>query len=426
MNPRWSFGMGVLLVAWAALAVRAQMSATKVMVTEARMVDAPATITLVGTVDAFRRSRVCSEIAGIVADMPARQGDFIEAGGVLCRLDDETIEWRLAEAKSKLGALTAKYDELRAGTRVEERARLKAVMEEAGAEYDRWKFEMQRIEALFEGRDSNAKEYTDTRASFLIAERRKQAAEADYEMAVNGHRKETIEQARLEVAEQQAVVDRIESDLRKTVIRAPFSGYVVQRLTEIGEWVAAGGPIAEMVDIHAVLVRVDVPEDAMPYVAVGQSARVQVDALRRAFSGNIRHVIRQGEERARTFPVEVEVDNPDGRLAGGMFARVTVPSGPSEKRLAVPKDAIVERDGIAHVGLVVPNAQGDAAGVLIPVTVGVDVNDWITVSSGSLEPGKMVVTHGNERLDVFPMPIQVVDENGNPVSVSVAGSEPRK
>ncbi len=394
------------------------------MVGEARMMQAAETITLVGTVAATRRSRVASELAGIVAEMPVRQGDFVPADGILCKLDDRVASLRVAEAKARLGALSARHQEWLAGTRPEELARLKAVWEETTADYERRRFELERVERLREGRESHDKEYSETRAEYLAAERRRAAAAANYEMGVNGPRKETLAHAAHEVAEQQAVVDRLERELHKTVIRTPFSGYIVARLTEIGEWVGEGGPIVEMADISSVLVGVDVPESAIAYAAVDAPARVQVDALRKSFSGTIRHVIRQGDERARTFPVEVEVPNPDVVLAGGMFARVTVPSGPVRSVLGVPKDAILERDGMPYVALVVPGAQGDMAGVLVPVVAGAEVGEWTAVTSGNIQPGMRVITHGNERMEPFPMPVLIVDEAGNPVTLDAGPKNP--
>ena len=126
--------------------------------------------------------------------------------------------------------------------------------------------------------------------------------------------------------------------------------------------------------------------------------------------------MRQADRTARTFPVEVEVANPEGALAGGMFAKVTVPAGAPHRTVAVPKDAVVERDGISHVGVVVPGHQGGTAGVLVPVTVGMAVGHRIAITSGNIRPGTSVITRGTERILPFPAPIEIVDEMGTPVA----------
>ncbi len=410
-----ALGVGTALVLSAPVA--AQMPVTRVVVAKAKTVDAPYTMRVVGTVEPARRSRVSSEIDGLVTEMPGREGDLIAGGKVVCKLNDDTLTLRLAEEKAELAALQARHEELLAGTRKEELVRLKAFLDEAMARHERWKFEMERIERLYADRDSNDREFFDTRADFLAAKRREIAAQAAYNLGVEGPRKESIAEAAHAVAEQQAVVDRVASDLRKTVIRAPFTGYVVNRLTEVGEWISMGDAVAEMVDLSSVLVRVDVPESALLHVVSHRGpVRVWIDALQRSFTGRIKHIVRQADPYARTFPVKIEVDNSDGLIAGGMFARATVPSGPKESVVAVPKDAVVERDGVLYVAMLRQGRHGGTVGMLSPVTVGADVGDWIAITSNNVEPGAGVITRGTERILPFPTPVEVVDELGTPVA----------
>ena len=124
---------------------------TKVVVAEARMVEAPATITLVGTLMASRQANVSSEVEGIVSQMPVRQGDLVKKGDVLCVLNTDVLRYQLLEAEARLGALRAQHEELLAGTRKEDLRRLKALMEEAEADFKRWEAEMTRVESLYQG-----------------------------------------------------------------------------------------------------------------------------------------------------------------------------------------------------------------------------------------------------------------------------------
>ncbi len=386
--------------------------------------EAPSTITVVGTVEPVRRSRVGSEIPGIVREVPAREGDLIQKGGLLCKLVDDILSLRLAEREAKLAALKDRHQELLAGTREQELIRLQALRDEAVARYERWKFEMARIESLYAGRDSNDREYQDTKAEFLAAERRKIATEAAYQLGVEGPRAETIAEAAHAVAEQKAVVDRAAIELHRTAIDAPFAGYVVDRLVEVGEWISSGDAVVDMVDLSSVLVRVDAPESALSYLTVGHPVQVRIDALGRSFDGRIRHVMRQADPEARTFPVKIEVDNSEGLIAAGMFARAAIPAGPNEQVVAVPKDALVERDGLTYVAMLVPGQQGGLNGILQPVTIGADVGDWIAVTSDNVRLGTQVITRGTERMLPFPMPIEVVDELGTPVAMPDRGQGP--
>lgn len=415
-----------LAIAWALLSVRpatAQPVFT-VVVGEAAEAEVNESVKLVGSVTAARTSRVSTEVAGLVAAMPARQGDRLSAGQIICELDHATLELRLAEEKAAAQALKARHEELLAGTRAEDLTRLKAVLDEAVADFEQWEFERQRVRRLYENTQSNEKELRDTEAAFTRAQRRKVAAEADYEKAVSGPRKEEIARAAHDVAAQEAVVARLETELAKTYIRAPFGGFVTQRAVELGEWVGVGDTIVELAELDRVLVRVDLPERAYPFVKVGDIIRVQIDALKRSFEGVVRHIIPRADLQARTVPIDIEVENEAGLLAAGMFARAVVPAGPTRPEVVVPKDAIVERDNVMYIAKVMPGRGGKPAAMLMPVTVGVDVGASIAITSRNVSPGDKIVVRGNENLAPFPMTVQVVDDNGSPVALDLGGGMP--
>jgi HlyD family secretion protein len=393
------------------------MGPLKVSVAAARKVEAPNTVTLVGTVRASRVSRIASDVEGLVDEMTVREGDNVKKGDAICRLNADTIRWSLEEARAKRNALRAIHEELVAGTRREDLDALAAAVAEAQADLDRWKFEVHRVEGLTAGSASNPKELNDAHAEFAIARERLAAAKAAYDKGVAGPRPFGIAKAEHDLAAQEALVKRLERDLEKTTLRAPFSGSVVQRFVELGEWVGSGDAVVELAELSTVLVHVDAPESAYPFLVVGDPARVMIDALKRSFEGHVKHVIPRATANARTIPVEIEVDNADGVLADGMFARAIVRSGPDRTIVAVPKDAVVERNGTFYIATVQPDAKGGMTGVLRPVTVGVGAEDWIAITSANVDPGTAVIIRGTERMAPFPIPVQIVDELGRPAAL---------
>jgi multidrug efflux pump subunit AcrA (membrane-fusion protein) len=373
----------------------------------------PTSTTLVATVQPITRSLIATEVAGIVRDMPVRQGDYVEIDSIICKLDDDAVALQLREAQARLANLRAQLAELEAGTRQTELGRLKAMYESSKAEFDRWKFERERVRRLYGESQSNEKEMYETQASYLAAEAKMEAAKAQYDQGVEGPRAETIEQARFAVAEQEAVVARLQRDLAKTEIRAPFSGYVVRLESEVGEWIDRGAPVVELVDLASVLVTVDAPERAIPFVKVGDPAVISIDALQDRFEGEIKHVVPQADEAARTFPVEVEVPNGEHVLKAGMFARATIRTGPDAAAVAVPKDAISRMMGATYVATIAPGPAGFMA-YPTPVTVGLDIDDWIAITSGNIAPGAQVVVRGNEMITLMmaPAAVEIIEVDG--------------
>jgi multidrug efflux pump subunit AcrA (membrane-fusion protein) len=164
--------------------------------------------------------------------------------------------------------------------------------------------------------------------------------------------------------------------------------------------------------LDRVLVRVDVPESAIPFVKTGDPARVLVEAVSDEFTGRIKHVIPQADVSARTFPVQIELPNPDGRLKGGMIAWATATSGPAAEVVAVPKDAVDVRQGVSYVCTVTTTDKISTA-TPMPVTTGADIDEWIAITSGNVAPETLVITRGNERV-LFPGPVEISNPESLP------------
>ena len=358
----------------------------------------PASMRLVGTVLPNRTAIVAAEVSGVVAEFPATEGRFLKRGEVICAVDAHTAELRLAEAQARLGSLQKQLEELENGTRKEILEQLKAAAEEAQAIYDKWEFELKRVQDLWERHQGSEKEKHDTEMERLAARQRLSRATAAYQVSLKGPRKEELARARFDVAEQQAVVDRLERDVSKTKIAAPFDGFVVTKRTEVGEWIASGGPVCEMVALETVKVRADVPESVVPYASAGSAARLQIDALDLSIEAPISRLIPRAAEAARTFPVEIDLPNADHRILPGMFVWTYVPAGPSGKRMMVHKDAIVARGGSKQLFVIRENPAGEQMAMPLSVETGLEAGDEIEVRGAALRPGDLVVVRANERL----------------------------
>jgi len=351
-----------------------------------------ATIEVIGTVLPATESKICTEVAGLVQHMPVKQGQRVKKGQILCKLNDTAVRLSGQEAQATLEALKQQLAELTAGSRKEDIERLQANHEEAKAVKDKWQREKARLDDLYEKQVASSKEYLDTMADYTAAAQRLAAAKAALDKAVAGPRKEQIARARARVVAQQAVADQIQDRLEKTSIPAPFDGYVTAKRTELGQWLQVGGVVADMIDLQTVLIRVDVPENAIIFVKAGDPAEAQIDALGMTVSGKVVHIIPSGDRAGRTFPVEIEVANESGKLKAGMFARAKLPAGAVIQALTVPKDAIVRRGPMRMVYVVRMNTA-----IAVPIETGLEHTDRVAVF-GQLQTGDLVVVRGNESL----------------------------
>ncbi len=373
--------------------------AAKVVVAKVKLENIRSTVDVVGTALPELESSISSEIAGLVAKLSVNQGDKVKKGQLICKLRDVELKFIYAESQATLEGLQQQLNELEAGTRKEDIDRLKAMVNELKSVREKWDREKKRVDKLYREKAASIKEYRDTISDCQVSHQRLFQAEAELAKAIAGPRKQAIARARAEVAAQRARVNQIKDKLNKTSIKAPFTGYVTSKDTEVGQWINIGGSVVNLIAIDVILARVDVPGRAIGFVRKGDPAEVWVDALGRQFEGKVVHIIPSGDVSARTFPVEIRIDNPKGLIKAGMFVRGKLPAGPKMRAVVVSKDALVRRGPMRMVYAVRHN-------IAMPVVVRTGLENRANIAIfGKIKPGELVVIRGNERL----MPGQPVE-----------------
>jgi len=387
----------------------ASSPAAPVEVAAVRELDLATGQSFVGTVYPARTSKVGSAVDGRVVELPVREGQVVEAGEPVAELLRGLLEIELAGSLAELDRRQQLLAELRAGSRPEEldQARADVARLEAAGEYARSRFT--RVERLVNRGTTTTDELQDAQAEVRQAEAELRRSRAALAMAEAGPRAEQIAQAAAAVAVQQAAVDRINDQLKKHTIRAPFSGWVVERFAEKGEWVSRGGLVATVVELDQVKVEVQVPERHVATLRRGMEVRLEFDAAAdTTWIGSIDQIVPQADLLSRSFPVKVLLDNriEEGTpaLRAGMLARAWLPVGRVGRVLAVPKDAVVLGGPTPLVYVVEPAAElppggADRSGTVaaMPVALGAAVAGAVAIE-GSLSAGTLVVIRGNERL----------------------------
>jgi multidrug efflux pump subunit AcrA (membrane-fusion protein) len=371
----------------------------------------------VANVQPHRRSVIGSAVDGRVLEYLVDAGQAVKADQTLAQLRTKTIEIELAGAQAELELRRAELAELRNGSRPAEIELAEATMRaaEAASEYARAK--LARAERLFNTSSSVSQdEFEAARSESLTAIARVSEAESSLQLVREGPRQEQIDQAAARVAVQEQVVAGLRDRISKYTLRSPFDGFVTSELTEAGAWVSEGAAVAEVVEIDPVEVEVFVPASSIRFIKKGITCSMTLDAIPgKTFSGKVDQIVPLADNRSRTFPVRVLVDNPAvdsaHALLPGMLARVSLPTGQTKMRLLVAKDAI---------GLGGPNPTvlkvADGKALVIPVQIGPAAGSWVSVESlapNQLKVDDLVVTRGNERL-----------RPGQPVSISATQPPP--
>lgn len=375
-------------------------------------------VSFVGTIKPLSTSLVGSSVEGLVEEYLVNEGDFVAVGAVLARLRtvDREIEKKRAEADLSLMELEKEELELSEPREIE-RAEAEKKAAEALLKFaaDR----LARIRRLLETSPDvvTQEELEEAISTEAAAKENYNAKVAAFELASGGIWKKRIDQAAAKVEAQQQAIGLIDDELERHTIRAPFAGYVTTESTEVGQWVAKGGAVAEMIQLHAVDLEVPVLEVYTPNLRVGLEGTVELDTYpNQIFTGRVALVVPSADPQSRSFPVKIRIENrrqelspagengstPQMQLMPGMFARANLPVGSSEDLTLVHKDALVLERTQKSVFVVDLDSKAEMPGVgtvrNVPVRLGVFYNDYVEVY-GDLHPGEIVVTEGNERLN---------------------------
>jgi len=319
-----------------------QKSASPVIVEKVIQKDVRPIITLIGTAIPHRRSVVAPEIEGLVTHFSVRKGQKIKKGEVLVRVERKPLLLELKFAEANLA--------------------------EAKENYENALSDLRRTKELLKKKSIASRAFDDALYTANALKKKILALEARIELT--------------------------QYCVEKCVITAPFGGFVVEEHTQVGQWLKKGSAVVTIVEVNPILISVPVPDRYIHFLAVGQQVALEFDFLPRnkKRKGFVRDIIPEGNERSRTFPVQVRLTNKDLSILAGMSCKVSFPAGEPYEALLVNKDAVFTSGERHHVfvarngkALSVPVKKGHAYGSLVVV-------------EGKLSDGEMVVVEGNERL----------------------------
>ncbi len=282
------------------------MAATpSVEVVQAKLGSLPLRERLSGTVRAQNQVSVVSEISAPVERVVARNGDRVRVGDPLAYLRDKQYQDQLRQADASLQI--ARADQRR-----------------TQATYDELRTRLERTRQLAEREFESA-------AGLELLEAQTAGAEASNEQAL----------ARIVQAE--ATVEEQREALRRTVVRAPVSGYVGERNVEVGMRIDPGRALFTVGDLSAVRVEVAVTDRMVGRIEPGQTALITIEGSDEAsFEARVSRMSPFLQEGTFTAEAEIDLANPEGRLRPGMFVAVDILYGESEQATVIPEAALYE------------------------------------------------------------------------------------
>jgi len=325
-----------------------------------------------GTLMAEEQADVAAETAGRVVATPVERGTRVERGAELIRLLDTETDALAKEAEANAAQIEA-----RLGIAGSAPFDVNAVPEvqSAKASFELAQSEFQRISSLLDQRVVSQSEFEQRRTQL-------DAARQQYESAKNGaaQQYQSLQAARARVT----LARKAHAD---TVVRAPFTGIVAERIASTGDYVNKGTKVAVVVRVDPMRVRLTIPEQFVSAIAVGQAVTFDVDAYAgRLFEGRVRYISPALEANQRALTVEAVVANPAADLKPGLFATARLEEKNRTPGILVPAAAVQTASGTSRVYVV----AGDRVEERI-VTIGQTVDGLVEITSG-LKAGERVAT----------------------------------
>ena len=350
-----------------------------VKVEAAQIRDVRRQVDVVGTLAAREEVVVSAEVDGRVARLAHDLGDRVAAGDALIELDAEKLQYRAEGQRAALEQARARYgasgeSDLPPLDKVPNVVSTTAQMADAQQYLERAKNLAQRNLV--------------SRSDLETAQTRYDTAKAAHDQALASAR-----QLRADIEAQSSSLRLAQRNLRDAVIRAPFDGYVAERLVSQGQYVQPQAPVMRIVRLQPLKLTAEVPEKFAPWIETGREMTVKVDAFPgQVFSGKVVRISPSVSMKSRAFAIEGEIPNGDGRLKPGTFARVQITTDRVERAVTIPVAAVQSRYGTNRVFLI-----KDGALVGKEIVLGDRLGDRVEVAQG-LDAGTQIVASDVEQL----------------------------
>ena len=338
-----------------------------------------AVIQSTGSLTADETSSIAPKTAGKVTNIYVNIGEFVGRGSVIAKLDDKDARLQLLEAQTNVKQAIAgvRQAEARLGLTPNGNFNASTIPEVrvANANYEQTLAELKLAEVNLRQAEVNEKRYRElvetgdvamiqyeqfrstrdvARTARDTARSRVNAAKQQLEASINTAKQnnQIIKSAEASVESSRTQVTIAEQAVADTVVRAPFSGFISERQTAVGEFVTSSTPIATILRTNPIKIQIQVAEADVPFVSIGRGVSIEVDAYKdRKFAGTVIGINPALDATTRSAIVEASIENGDNALRTGMFATTKITrEGGSDgrfcaeiRRLKRPKHASLSR-----------------------------------------------------------------------------------
>jgi len=313
-------------------------------------------LTLSGNIEAHE-SLVSFKVQGRVVELPVEEGQSVEPGALLARLDDADYRQKVRIDEANVHVREFNLALTLAGTREQELKASEQTMLDAQADLEQKQLDYDRAQRLY-GKDAVSTQDRDLAETALKrAEAAFQATRQRYNQAVEGSRKEDIAIARANLREANANLGLSRVTLDYTILRAPSAGVITVRQAEAGEVVVPGTPVVTLADLDHIWLRAYIAETDLGRIRWGQTATITTDTYPgKQYRGRVSFISSNAEFTPKSvqtykervtlvYRIKIDIDNPNHELKPGMPADAHIDLDEANRNAPAPNHTMPLKSG---------------------------------------------------------------------------------
>lgn len=287
-----------------------------------------------------RVSHISTEVSGLVESITVREGDLMKKGSPIVTLNTEILDKDIALTKTRIDQI-----ELR--------------IQHAEKNY-------KRMETLYKKDGVSERDYDDALYTYQDSMKDKQVEQKEYE--------------------------KLLIEKRKSVVRAPYDGIILEKNIDSGDWVQQGKQLVSIGSTQDLFIKVPIAETVLQHVTVGEQVPVIINAFDTKINGIISDIDPTADEKTKNIFLKIRIP-PMDKVAENMSATVYIPTSKKRQLSIIPRDALIKFQGKDFVYTV-----KEEKAAILPVNIVTYLGDSVGADNPYFAEGMPIVIEGNERL----------------------------
>jgi multidrug efflux pump subunit AcrA (membrane-fusion protein) len=327
---------------------------------------------------AFDQATISVKVPGRLRTITVDLGSLVQRGQLIAQIEPQDYQLRVQQAEAAVAQARVRLGLPATGTNDNIDQEQTSAVRQGRVLADEARANRDRLAALLEQGITPRAQVDTAEASYKVALSRLEDA------------REEIHNRRAVLVQRRSELDIARQQLADVSVYAPFDGAIQEKRASVGEYLAAGAPLATIVRMDPLRLRAEVPEREVPNIRVGQAVRVTTEGDPHVYTGRIARLSPTITPQNRMLMVEAEVKNTNGTLRPGSFARAEIVTDERGMSLTIPTGAIINFAGVEKIIVV-----KDGKAVEKPITTRRRTTEWTEVVSGVTVGEAVVLEPGN-------------------------------